>query len=149
MSMQARITAGDTRLYNPTRDVAHNFAGVVELLITNYDDSGWAELREYTIKQGVTDTDIAATLEAFVTAVMYAKDKAKRKLSIHAALTETGFFKQKLLAQATIMALLGQIYTGMHYAGIREATIGNEGPIYDLDSLLAAASTLREKMSKQ
>lgn len=148
MSIQARMSPNDQRLYNPARDVAHNFAGVVELIINNYDDAGWAALREFTTQQGVTDEDIAATLDAFVTAIMYAKDKLKRKLSIHAALTETGFFKQKLLAQVTIMALLGQIYTGMHYAGIREATIGNEGPIYELDSLLAAASSLREKMSK-
>ena len=148
MRSQARMSPNDQRLYNPARDVAHNFAGVVELIITNYDDAGWAALREFTMQQGVTDEDIAATLDAFVTAIMYAKDKLKRKISIHTALTETGFFKQKLLAQVTIMALLGQIYTGMHYAGIREATIGNEGPIYELDSLLAAASSLREKMSK-
>lgn len=149
MSIQARMSANDQRLYNPNRDVAHNFSGVVERLIDNYDNRGWAELRDFTDANGITDEDIANTLNSFVTAILYSKDKDKKNLSVHAALKDSGFFEQKLLAQVTIMSLLGQIYTGMHYVGIREASLGSEGPMYELDSLLDAAMTLREKMSKK
>ena len=46
MTMQARMTANDQRLYNPSRDVAHNFQQVMEMVAGRLEDYSWTELAE-------------------------------------------------------------------------------------------------------
>jgi hypothetical protein len=53
MTLQARMSSEDRRLYNPSRDVAHNFQQVMELVAARLEDQSWPELEEILRREKV------------------------------------------------------------------------------------------------
>ena len=60
------------------------------------------------------------------------------------SLEHCGFFKTKPAAQVAVLAMIGTCYAGIQYAGIREATVGGEGPLATIEELMVHAQRFRE-----
>jgi hypothetical protein len=66
MTLQARMSASDNRLYNPGRDVAHNFKQVMEEVAKRLEDkNSWKELSEVLKRENVTDKDLGDACAAY------------------------------------------------------------------------------------
>lgn len=143
MGLQARMSEGDRRLYNPGRDVAHNFKEVMEMVAGRLEDEKWPELAAVMKREDVDMDDLGAACGAYCTYLAWAADPEKQELSMVEALTETGWFKCKPGAQVAVMAMLGTCYAGIAYGGIREATIGGEGPLQDIAELMEHADRMK------
>lgn len=142
MSLQARMTANDQRLYNPSRDVAHNFQQVMRLVADRMEDHSWAELDEVLAREGITMDDLGEACGAYIcylTNAAHAPD-----LPMEKSLEQCGFFNAKPAAQVAVLALIGTCYAGIHHVGIREATVGGEGPLQTVDELLVYAQRFRD-----
>jgi hypothetical protein len=145
MTLQARMSASDNRLYNPGRDVAHNFQQVMEEVAERLEDKkAWKELSEVLKRENITDKDLGEACAAYC---RYLVDSANLpQLSMLNAMDESGFFETKPAAQVAVMAMIGTVYAGIQHVGIREATLGGEGPLHDAKSLVKEAQSLLEYM---
>jgi len=54
----------------------------------------------------------------------------------------------KPAAQIAVMAMLGTCYAGIQYAGIREASVGGEGPMYTVAELIVHAEKFRAQVGQ-
>jgi hypothetical protein len=137
MTMQARMSADDRRLYNPSRDVAHNFKDVMELVAGRLEDKAWPELDALLARESITLDDLGEACGAYCRYLASAVDEPT--LPMHQSLDKSGFFNCKPAAQIAVMAMIGSCYAGIQFAGIREATIGGEGPLQTVGELLKHA----------
>jgi len=143
MSLQARMSEGDTRLYNPSRDVAHNFKQVLELVAARLEDEKWPELAELLAREGVSMDDVGEACGAYCTYVASAADPESAQKPMQVSLLESGFFECHPAAQVAVLAMIGTCYAGIQHAGIREATVGGEGPLNSVSDLLKHAENLK------
>jgi hypothetical protein len=134
-SLQARMSENDPRLYNVNRDLAHCFVRVAELVAGRLEDGLWPELNEIVKREGLTQDDLGEACGAFCTFV--ATSVEDPSADMHTALERSGWFNVKPGAQVAAMACLGTVILGMHFSGVREATLGGEGPAMDLRQLAA------------
>jgi len=142
MTMQARMTANDARLYNPSRDVVHNFQQVMKLVAGRLEDASWTELDELLRRENTTMDDLGEACQAYCN---YLANSAKLPdLPMYDSLEQCGFFKTKPAAQVAVLAMIGTCYAGIHHIGIREATVGGEGPLQTVDELMVYAQRFRE-----
>lgn len=125
-SMQARMTQGDPRLYSPNRDVAHNFEFVIQEVAECLETGKWPALTRLAAEKGVTDVELGKCCEALCKFVIVQTDNPKE--SMGACLGRCGFLDLPETARIVVMAYLGNIILGMHWAGVREATLNKEGP---------------------
>lgn len=142
MTIQARMSPEDKRLYNPSRDVAHNFQQVLTLVAERLEDAKWPELDEVLKREGVTVDDLGEACGAYCTYVGSAATEPQ--LSMFEGLTRSGFLRCKPAAQVAVLAMLGVCYAGIQHAGIREATIQKEGPLNSVADLLVYADKFRK-----
>ncbi len=125
--IQARMSQNDPRLYNVNRDVAHNGGEILKMVFQRLRDRRWPELEEVLDEQLVTDlalSEAVQTLARFLE-VSYTEPR----LSMEKALASAGWFETLPAAQVAVMATLGAVMMGVHFAGIREATIAGDGPL--------------------
>jgi hypothetical protein len=140
------MSSDDRRLYNPSRDVAHNFQAVLHLVADRLEDRSWPELAELLDREGVTLDDLG---EACGSYCLYVASAAQTpEVSMPDALRASGFFQCKPAAQVAVMAALGTCFSGIQHAGIREATIGGEGPLYTVNDLLGHAERFRAQLGQ-
>jgi len=145
MSLQARMTEGDPRLYNPSRDVAHNFKSVMEMVADRLEHtSTWTELAAILKREKVSENDLGEACAAYCRYLIQAVDDPKKPMAN--AIEDAGFFKTKPAAQVAVMAMIGTVYAGMHHVGVREATMGNVGPLLSEQELVRQASDLLKYM---
>lgn len=126
MSLQARMSEGDNRVVNPNRDVAHNFEYMMLEVARRVEEGTWDYLTLLGKREGVTDEDAGLAVAAvckFVTVQMEHKHE-----SMAQCLARCGFLDLKPAARCVVMAHLGTIILGTHWAGVREATLGGVGP---------------------
>jgi len=140
MSLQARMSEGDKRLYNPSRDVAHNFKEVLSLVASRLEDEKWPELAELLHRENVSMDDLGEACACYCRYVAYGAEDPKKPMQ--ESLIDCGFFKCKPAAQIAVMAMIGVCYAGIQHVGIREATIGNEGPLLSVKELTQVADNL-------
>lgn len=146
MTLQARMTADDRRLYNPARDVAHNFQEVMNLVASRLEDFAWPELNAVLEREGITLDDLG---EACGTYCRYLASAAQEpNVSMAESLARSGFMGCKPAAQVAVMAMLGTCYAGIQHAGIREASVGGEGPLYTLADLIVHAEKFRAQLGQ-
>jgi hypothetical protein len=126
MSVQARFP-GDNRLYNPGRDLAHCFGSACQLTAKQLTDKRWPALQALCDDYKVAPEDLGAACQAFLMAVGTAADVREEKHP-HDALMRVGWFDVKEPAQIAFVAMLGVVCFGYFYRGVREATLGGEGP---------------------
>jgi len=137
MTLQARMTADDRRLYNPARDVAHNFQEVMNLVAGRLEDYAWPELNEVLAREGITIDDLGEACGAYCRYLASAAQEPN--VSMAEGLARSGFTQCEPAAQVAVMAMLGTCYSGIQHAGIREASVGGEGPMYTVADLIVHA----------
>ena len=64
MSLQARMSQGDSGLYNPNRDIAHCFGDVVKEVAARLEDERWPELVAILSREGVSMDDLGEACQA-------------------------------------------------------------------------------------
>lgn len=126
MSMQARASEWDHRLYNINRDVAHNFGDVMREVADRLESGRWPVLAEIMEHYKVSQEDLGRACEAFCVFVMSAADDRKERMG--ACLTRSGWYDVPEHAQVALMAILGTVMSGYYWSGAREATLGGVGP---------------------
>ena len=136
MSLQARLSAADPRLYSPDRDVAHNFRYVIELVAKRMESGAWPELHEVLGPQMTADEQGEAC-KALILFVHHAAEHPKDRMQ--QALDRSGFLACNPAAQVALMAYLGTAVAGLYYHGAKMATISQhgrrEGPCEDKDEM--------------
>ena len=133
--LQARMSEGDPRLYNASRDVAHNFQQVMELVASRIEDGSWPELDKHLKEQGVTMDELGDACGSYVKYVGLSVES--KETTMLSALTKSGWFECKPLAQMAVLALIGTVMAGIHFKGCREATIDSTGPAHTVAELVA------------
>lgn len=145
MSLQARMSASDNRLYNPSRDVAHNFKSVMEMVLDRLDHDRWPDLTEVLKREGVTLEDLDAACNCYCNFILAGAENGALLMSD--VLDDSGFLDCKPAAQVAVMAMLGTCYTGIQFAGMRETTMGGEGPLLTVKELQQQAACLRRYLA--
>jgi hypothetical protein len=133
-------TSTDQRAYNPNRDVAHNFKEVAMAVAKKVQNGDLAELHTFISAAGVTEDDLGAACAAFCKFVGSAADPEHR--SMQTSLELSGWFDVPPLAQVAIMAALGTAFLGIQFVGVREATLGGQGPAMEMREVLQASEEL-------
>ena len=144
MTVQVRFEKNDPRLYNVERDVAHNFRFVAMEVAKRLERKPWPEL-DLALKHVPDDPQLGQAAQAFCTFVATAALTPTEDMS--AALLRSGWFAVPPSAQVAYMAYLGQVMAGVYFHGVREATIGGQGPCSQVDDLLAAGREASRFMS--
>lgn len=93
MTIQARMSPEDKRLYNPSRDVAHNFQQVMTLVAARLEDAKWPELNEILKRENVSIDDLGDACGAYCTYI--ANGVNDPKLSMFESLDKSGFFQMQ------------------------------------------------------
>lgn len=145
MSLQARTSEWDHRLYSVNRDVAHNFRFVVEELARRLTDNRWKPVGEYLRLKCSEEEDLGAACKAFIDFV--ASTATNPKETMEEALTRVGWFKVPEAAQVAYMAYLGTILAGIYFHGAREATLQGKGPCSEISELVAAGALCHKLMT--
>jgi|TARA_R110000824_G_scaffold82768_15_gene207522 hypothetical protein len=124
--LQARFSEHDPRLYNVNRDLAHNYKRILEVVAARLEDGSWVELDAHLKENGVTMDELGEACAAFCRYV--ASAATDKKSDMFDGLTKAGWFECEPLAQAAYLAVMGTVVAGMAHRGIREATLGDDGP---------------------
>ncbi len=136
--LQARMSEGDPRLYSPSRDVAHNFQAVMEMVAGRLEDGAWPELDAHLKDNDISMDDLGEACAAFCSFV--GDSVATPDASMEEAMQAAGWFDCKPLAQVALLSVLGTVYAGIHFVGVREATLGTGGPAHTVHELVDAGS---------
>jgi len=126
MSMQMRVSEWDHRLYNVNRDVAHNFGDVVREVADRLEDGRWPVVARYLEEKNVSMDELGEACRAFCLFVADAASKPKETMA--ECLQRCGWFDVREEAQFAYMAILGTVVSGYFWTGVREATLGGQGP---------------------
>lgn len=143
MTLQARSSEWDHRLYNVNRDVAHNFSEVVREVANRLESMRWDALKQMLKERGVTEDDLGKACEGFMLFVASAVENPKETMG--GCLRRSGYLDAPEEAQIAYMAILGTVMAGYYWTGCREATLGGVGPCQtnqDLREAGAQASRL-------
>jgi hypothetical protein len=139
------MSADDQRLYNPGRDVAHNFKSVMETVADRLEKvNTWKELDVILKQEKISDADLGEACAAYCRYLVAAADDASPPMWV--ALEAAGFFKTKGAAQVAVMAMIGTVYCGMHHVGVQEATLGGVGPLLSERELVQRSIDLLDYM---
>lgn len=145
-SLQARMSEADPRLYNVNRDVAHNFKEVMTHVFERLQNRLWPELDALLEKEEVTDAEVGAAFDALCKFIGNAQEEMR--VDFKEAMTRSGWFSCKPEAQVAVMAILGTVILGYHWAGVREATLGSEGPALRLQDLVKQGDATAKFLAK-
>lgn len=126
MSINARMNQNDPRLYNPSRDVAHNFDQVIMEVATRIEKGTWDILKELAKEKNITDEELGKACQALCRFVAYDPDKGE---SMAVCLAKCGFLDLSSVARVIVTSYLGTVMLGMHWGGVRETTINGVGPV--------------------
>lgn len=146
MGLQARMSEGDRRLYNPSRDVAHNFQEVMELVAGRLEDRKWPELAELLDREAVDMDEVGRACGCYCTYIASAANPDMVGVSMVESLRKSGFFECRPAAQVAVLAMIGTCYAGIQFGGIREATTGGEGPLETIAEVARHAEQLHSYM---
>lgn len=138
--MQMRLTQNDSRLYSPDRDLAHNFDKVMLLVGEAIEKAQWPMLSQLAKLHAITDEELGQACVAVCRFVLEQKDQPTA--TMYQCLQSVGFFALPEVSRVIVMAYLGKIILGMHFAGVREATLGTNSPVAGYGDLTAAAAEL-------
>ena len=136
MSLQAKLNQPhDPRLYSPNRDVAHNFDFVIKETADRCAAGQWAELVEYAKDKQISQEDLGRALQTLCYFVM--SNTSDHRETMAQGLERSGFLGLKPAARVIVMAHLGTIVLGAHWAGVREATLNGQGPLLSYQNLVS------------
>jgi len=125
-SLQARMSQNDPRLYNVNRDVAHNFGFVITEMFKAVLEERWPALTNLAKEKGVTKEQLGEGCNALVKFVGVQADDPNESMA--ACLARCGWLDFPEHVRVILMAYLGLVTLGIHFHGVREATLGGQGP---------------------
>ncbi len=143
MSLQAKIPAGgETRVYSPGRDLAHCFGDIMREVAGRLEDKRWPVVDDLLAKAGVTEEQLG---EACKSACLFGVEAVgSPKETMEQVLVRVGWFKNPEQANLAICATIGAIVLGYAFVGMREATLGGDGPCLANQDLRAAGARARD-----
>lgn len=144
MGIQARMTESDPRLYNVGRDVAHNFGHVMTTVAERLEAGGWEPADRIAKDYGVTQDELGKACEALC---LFVAKHMEHKESMSLGLARVGFLDLHPMARVLTMAWLGNVILGMHWAGVREATLGGVGPAMTYQDLVGRGAECAKLMT--
>jgi hypothetical protein len=133
VSIQARMSQDDKRFYSVNRDLAHNFGQIMMEVATRCEEERWSVLTSLLKDKGVSQEEVGKAIQALCRFVATQTDIKKE--SMGSCLARCGFLDLPTAAQAVVMAYLGTVVLGVHWAGVHEATISGEGPTMSYQNL--------------
>lgn len=125
--MQARMSASDQRLYSPNRDLGHCFDAVIQEVAARCEAGQWDTVVVLAKEKKVSDEELGRACQALCHFVVTQLDD--RHESMSHCLARCGFLDLNPHARVIVMAHMGAVILGMHWAGVREATLGGVGPV--------------------
>jgi hypothetical protein len=141
VSIQAKLDPKDSRLYNINRDIAHNFANVARFVAARLDDQRWPVVHRILADNEVDLDELGKACSSFCLFVRSACDHPDE--TMQGALDRSGWNDVREEAQMAYMALLGTVIAGYYFAGVRDATMGGQGPCLTMDDLREAGKEAR------
>lgn len=139
-SLQARLTEHDPRLYSVNRDLGHNFKEVMGHVLDRLKNRKWPELEEFLVELKVPDEEVGKAFDALCLFIGRAQEDMR--VPFQESLERSGWYQTHPGAQVAVMAILGTVILGYHWTGVREATLGGEGPAMSLQALAAEGGQL-------
>lgn len=136
MSLNARLSKDDSRLYNVNRDIAHCFGDIMREVAARLEDERWKALADLLKEQGVTMEQLGEACKAYLLFVVSSVDDPKERMS--SALSRCGWHDLPEITHIALMAIMGTVITGYFWAGAREVTLDGEGPVNQLQDLREA-----------
>jgi hypothetical protein len=144
--LQARFNPSDPRLYDPNRDVVHNFAAVVTRVAELLTDQNWEDLRVYLADQQVTEEQLGQACVCFCDFVLQAHAPP---YDLEEALQKAGWFELPTAARLAYFACLGLVVGGVYHTGVRYATLkGPAGPMLSAEELVAVSRRAADLLKK-
>lgn len=140
MSINARMSPQDPRLYNVNRDLAHNFEFIINNVALCIEQGRWGALTRLAREHGVTDAELGKACSILCVFVAVQADNPKESMA--ACLARCGFLDLNEISRVIVMAYLGNIVLGIHHNGVREATLGGVGPAQTYKQLAQAGANL-------
>lgn len=120
MSQQMIVPPGKaTRLYNPNRDLAYLYTGLVRTVADSLEDNTWAISLELLKSYDVTMDELGEACKAYIDYISMAASGEGSPDCVD-ALEKAGWFKLRPVVQHAFCAVIGRIITGMMYAGVRD-----------------------------
>lgn len=138
MSIQARMSENDPRLYNPSRDLAHCFGHIMTATAQRLEAGNWSVVAQVLKEKGVTEAELGRACQAVCRFVLTSVDDPKESMA--AVLRRVGWFDLAPVAQMGLMAVFGSVVLGMSFVGFREATLGGSGPVQTYQDLERAGA---------
>lgn len=126
MTLNARMSPHDPRLYNVSRDVAHNFGQVIQEVARRCEDGTWDTLQELLREKKVSDEEVGRCCQSLCRFIATQADDPKESMA--GGMARCGFLDADPYARVVVAAYLGTVVLGYHWAGVREATINGKGP---------------------
>lgn len=145
MSLQARMSADDPRWYSANRDLAHNMKELMGRVFKRLQGRAWPELELVLQSHLTTDEEVAEAFDALCRYMAHTQDEMRTEYQ--EALERAGWFRCDAGAQVAVLAMLGTVVLGVHYAGVRESTIGGQGPAASLRELSRAGEEFSTYMA--
>jgi len=127
------MSQSDPRLYNPNRDIAHCFGDVMREVADRLEDERWEELSAILKREGVCMDDLGDACAALCVFVASSADNPKENM--FDSMDRCNWFKASPGAQVAVMAILGTVVSGYFFHGVRESTLGGDGPTSTLQDL--------------
>lgn len=133
MTIQARMSKDDSRLYDVNRDVAHNFESVITEVCKAIDTRRYLPVHELADAAGVTDEMLGKACQSLCLFMAVQADNPDETMP--QCLERSGFFKVHPIARVVVMTYVGQVILGYHWRGVRDATLGGVGPAKELKKM--------------
>lgn len=144
--MQARLTQNDTRLYTPDRDLAHCFGPFIERVAQRIEDGRWPALTRLANLEGIDEETLGKACQCLCHFIVTQVDTASETMA--QGMDRCGWLDLPETARVIVMAHLGAITLGAHWAGVREATMGGQGPALTYKALADVGHRCAELMKK-
>jgi len=125
VTLNARMSPSDSRLYNVGRDVAWCFGHAIMEVAKRCEEGRWEALVKLAKEKGVTDEELGKACQCLC---VFVETQMDQRESMAQGLARCGFLDLNENARVIVMAHLGTIMLGMHWAGVRETTIQGVGP---------------------
>lgn len=129
----------DPRLYNPSRDVVHNFSDVFQRVAGHLEQQVWEDLKAHVDDYNLEMEELGRACQVFVEFMLSAHTVKPREL--RELLEKVGWFTISRQVRLAYLACLGLVMVGVYQAGIWEATVmGPTGPLLSSKELVSRAN---------
>jgi hypothetical protein len=122
--------------YSPDRDLAHNFPALFMEMVRKYRNRSWPELEDVISACGLSDREIDEAISCYADYIGGAVSKDGKPLTMLESLTDSGFLARSPAAQVCVFAMVGLVMSSAQFTAARDATIGGEGPLLDMQKFV-------------